>query len=277
MIRFKFVSLLLFSFLIFSSCSLERKLAMEFIKKKEHKGAVMLVQPYFLNMYNNNEYILDSVILPKDFPLDSLLFQQTNLLKQISDSIFLENYLNGFINSLRQNGFQVFLPDELDAFRDVETPAYIFKFAQMELSEEIYPYSFSEEISGTNYHKSFDLNLINLSNWFEFEARDTAWRKVFYAEDYIMDEINGNISMDENKNTPVLFYVIDSLSVNNVYQMATDVGKKYAGFLTNYLMNSYINQHFPANLRPNIMFRYDADLRLLFPYEEGFQEISLAK
>ena len=90
--RFRFVFLLLLSVLFFSACSLERKFAREFIKQKKSGVAVLVVQPFSLDMYNNTEYFLDSLNLPEDYPLDSLLFQQTKLLKQVSDSIFLENH-----------------------------------------------------------------------------------------------------------------------------------------------------------------------------------------
>lgn len=278
-LRFRLVFLLLLSVLLFSACTFERKLAREFIKQKKEQVAVLLVQPFSLDMYNNTEYYLDSLDIPAGYPLDSLLFQQTKLLKQLSDSVFLENYMNGFINSLRKSGFQVFLPNEIDAFKEVEASAYIFKMAQIELSEEIYPYIISEEISGEDYHKVFDLNLIKLNNWFEFEARDTAWRKVFYAEDAVMDEFSGDILIDELKNTPVLYYKIDSLSVDEVYQMASDVGEKYAGFLTDYLMNKYIEQNFIENFEPSLYFHYDAENKMLFHYtgEERFLEISKEK
>lgn len=277
--RFRFVFLLFLSILFFSACSLERKYAKEFIKQKNGQVAVLVVQPFSLDMYNNTEYFLDSLNLPEDYPLDSLLFQQTKLLKHVSDSIFLENYLNSFINALRKSGFQVFLPDELEAFKDVESPAYIFRFAQVELSEEVEPFVISEEFSGTNFYKSFDLNLVTLSNWFEFEARDTAWRKVFYAEDAVVDEIDGEVFMNKVTKAPVLYYAMDSLTVAEVYQMATDVGNKYASFFTDYLMNTYIKKQFSKDLKASVIFHYEAKNKMLYPYlgEEGFLEITKEK
>jgi hypothetical protein len=273
--RLRFVFLLLLSVFVFSACSLERKYAREFIKQKNGGVAVLVVQPFSMEMYNNTAYFLDSLKIPEDYPLDSLLFQQTTLLKQVSDSIFLENYLNGFINTLRKTGFQVFLPDELEAFKNTDKSAYVFRFAQVELSEEVEPFVISEEFSGTNFYKSFDLNLVTLGNWFEFEARDTAWRKVFYAEDAVMDEISGDVYMDEVKKTPVLYYAMDSLTVDEVYKMASDVGNKYASFLTDYLMNAYIEKHFPKDYKASVIFHYDEENKMLFPYlgEEGFQEV----
>lgn len=275
--KLNFGFFLLIIVLFFSACSLERKLAREFIKHDENKGAILVVQPFSLNMYNNDEFDFDSVAIPENFPLDSILFQRTKLLKNISDSIFLENYLNGFIQSLSKKGFQVFLPNELDAFLAVETPAYIFKFAQVELAEETYPHVIDENAFGTDVYKVVELDLVSICSWFEFEARDTVWRKVFYAEDYIMDDFEGELFMDENKNKPVLYYSLDSLLIEDVYQMANDVGKKYADYFTDFLMNNYIQKKFITGLKPSLFFHYDAEQRMLFPYYEGFEEISLPK
>ena len=262
---------------LFSACSVERKMAMEFIKHKEHKGAVLVVPPFALDMYNANKYNLDSLYIPENYPLDSVLFQQTKLLKLISDSLFVENYINAFIQNISNIGFQVYLPDELEAFKNAESPAYVFKFAQVELSEEITQYDIKEELSGKLYFKSFDVYLVNLNSWFEFEARDTTWQKVFYAENAVADEVNGQVLIDETKKSPVLYYEIDSLYTEHIYQMATEVGKVYAGYFADYLMNKYIEKHFPPNLNPALFFHYDAEYKMLFPFEEGFQELSVSK
>jgi hypothetical protein len=250
---------------------------MEFIKHKEYKVAILVVPPYSLDLINNNEYNFDSVYIPEDIYLDSILFQQTNLIKHISDSVYLENYLNGFINSLQKSGFQIFLPDELDAFKDADSQSYIFKFAQVELSEEIYPNVVSEKISDTKFYKVFELNLVTANSWFEFEARDSAWAKVFFAEDAVIDEFSAEVKLDNSSKNPILYYSIDSLSVADVYQMATDVGIKYAGYLTDYLMNNYIREHYPPSLNPSIFFHYEAEQKMLFPFSEGFQEITKEK
>ena len=263
--------------LLFTACTVERKMAMKFIKHKENKGAVLVVPPFALDMYNANKYNLDSLYIPENYPLDSVLFQHTKLLKQISDSLFVENYINSFILNLSNVGFQVYLPDELEAFENAQSPAYIFKFAQVELSEEISQYDISEEISEKSYSNSFEVYLVNLNSWFEFEARDTTWQKVFYTENAVADEVYSQVLIDETKKSPVLYYDIDSLYTEHIYQMATDVGKVYAGYFTDYLMNKYIEKHFPPNLKPTLFFHYDAEFKMLFPFEEGFQELSVSK
>jgi len=68
---------------------------------------------------------------------------------------------------------------------------------------------------------------------------------------------------------------MDSLTVDEIYQMADDVGNKYASFFTDYLMNAYIEKNFPRDLKTSVRFHYDVENKMLYPYlgEEGFQEI----
>lgn len=270
------VAFFVFLFL-FSSCSPERKLAMQFLRHKEYKGSIMVVQPYALDLINNREINLDSLMLPEGVNLDSLAFQQSKYLNQLSDSVFLENYINSFIQTLKKNGFQVYLPDQLDEFLAVKSPAYIIKFAQVELVEDSYPYRVEEKILKVEYKKTFDLNRVSLHSWFEFEARDTAWNKVFYAENSVMDDFSGEFLSEGLIGSPTFLYQIDSLTILHVYWLAADAGKKYAEYFTNYLMNSYIRKHFNPGQVPLKMFYYDSELKMLFPYDEGFEEISKAK
>ncbi len=267
-----FVGVLLLAILF--SCSPERRLAHAFLKQKNQKGAVLVVQPFELSMNNNNVYRLDSVKLPEGISIDSLLFQQTKVLKKVSDSIFLEKYVNSFIKNLRSLGYQVYLPNQLDAFRNQKLPAYILKFAQVDLGEEIYSDVIKDKILGDGYSKTFYLNLLSLNTWFEFEAQDTLWNKVLYAEDAIVDELNGEFVLDQKTNKPILYYTIDSLKVDDAYFLAEESAKKYASYFNDFLMNAYIKMHFPATSQPSQFFHYQVDQKMLFPLDEGFEEIT---
>ncbi len=272
--KLKIGFLFLLMIFLFSACSIERKLALEFLRHAENKGVVLVVPPYSLEMYNNNEYNFDSVSLPDNFPLNEFLFQQTRLLKQVSDSVFLENYLNSFIDQLNKRGFLVYLPGDLDAFRNAPGPHYVFKLAQLELAESYYPYLVEEKIGKEEFRKAFELNMVTLQNWFEFEAVDTTWQKVFYAENSITDEFNGEFITDNASGKLVYYYAMDSLAVKDVYQMADDVGYLYAGYLADYLMNSFIEQHYPKEMQASQFFHYDISSKMLFPFEGGFEEVS---
>jgi len=269
--------LFIFGLFLFSACSLERKLALDYFKKSHNKGAVLVVQPYSLDLINNKEYNFDSLQLAGNFNIDSAIFYRSKILKQVSDSVLLENYLNAFIKTLTQIGYQVYLPHELDSFKIATGPAYIFRFAQVELSEEKFFYVIDEEIEGIDFYKAVELNLVKLSSWFEFEARDTIWNKVFFAENSVIDELNGQFISDYQKGKPAFIYRIDSLEMPKVYQMVTNSGKLYASYFTNYLLNNHIKQGFPKGLEPQIIFHYDVEGKMLFPYNEGFQDLSTNK
>ncbi|MFH1000643.1 MAG: hypothetical protein V1783_07355 [Bacteroidota bacterium] len=274
--KIKILSLFILLAVLFSACSLERKLAMNYLKKAHNKGGILIVPPYSIDFIVNK-------ILPPDSTkandtLNSILQQQSAVLNQVSDSVLMENYLNSLMLNLGKLGYTIYLPSELDSFKIAPKPAYIFRFAQIELSEEYFHYVFSDEIDGFTYEKAFDLNLIKLSSWYEFEARDTVWNKVFFSEQAIMDELSGELRTNYVDGKPALIFKIDSIKPLEIYRMAADIGKLYAAYLNNFLMNTYIEQNFPKGQNPAMKFHYDLDGKMIFPYiNDGFQEISLPR
>ncbi|MBN2237663.1 MAG: hypothetical protein JW729_08880 [Bacteroidales bacterium] len=258
-----------------SACSLERKMAMDFMKKKNnYKGSILVVPPYHLNFLGSKEDYIRT-LLPDS--LKSARILTDYVLDEVSDSILIENYLNTFISKLTLLGFDVYLANDLDLYKQASSPAYVIRFAQVELEEAYYEYLIDEEIFGSQFKKAFDLTKINLRTWFEFEARDTAWNKVFYRDDAVTDDLTGEYYKDKLRGNPVLYYEIDSLKVEKVYKLANEAGALYAEYLNDYLMNSHIKTDFPEGRTPSIYFHYDSELKMLFPFTEGFQEIGIQK
>jgi hypothetical protein len=100
---------------------------------------------------------------------------------------------------------------------------------------------------------------------------------VLYAEDAVTDELNGEFVLDRKTNKPVLYYTLDSLKVSDAYFLAEESAKKYASYFNDFLMNAYIKKHFPPNVQPTRFFHYKADQKMLFPLEDGFEEIIKSK
>ncbi|HAG15593.1 MAG TPA: hypothetical protein DCG69_03585 [Bacteroidales bacterium] len=275
--KIRFVFLVLVSAILFSACSYERLAAMEYMKKGKERGSILLVPPYALDLINKKLVLFDTAGFNQLENQDSGAFYSKLILEKFSDSVFLEMYLNSFIAQLQGFGYKVLLPDELYDFQTANKPAYIFRFAQTELAEESSPFIIDEKILDQAIYKKIDLNLVRFSNWFEFESRDSLWKKIFYAEDAIEDRFSGELVLDQSLANPVFVYQMDSLSIQNVNQMAQLLGVKYAEFLNDYLMNVFIKQKFPSYSPPKLYFHFDSELKMLSPYQDRFVELNLSK
>jgi len=62
-------------------------------------------------------------------------------MQYISDSAYLEHYLNTFITELRELGFSVYLDNSVDSFLRTQPQSYILNIPQIQLDEYYYPYS----------------------------------------------------------------------------------------------------------------------------------------
>lgn len=259
--------------MLLSSCSFERKVAMKYMKSEHNKGTILVVPPYSIDLFDNKPDTIDSTLFGVNMVLDSALLKKKVLLDSFSDSTFMEYYLNSFILNLQRLGYTTVLPAQLDSFYTALPPAYVIRFAQVELNEMYYPYEIDENIYGEKFQAVFPLSMVVLSNWLEFESRDTNWTKVFYAENAVMDELSAELSVNNFNGEPALIYALGMLSLTDIYKMGLGAGKKYAEYLNDFLMNSYIDKQLPAQTKKTRHFHYDWDGKILFPYSEGFEEI----
>lgn len=110
---------------------MERKLAMQFVQSEAPSYPVMLVPPEILYTFN-----LKAPPPGNYSNVDSALFFSSKYIQYLSDSLFLEKYFESFVEQSRETGLDIFFPPDLDYFLQTERPAYVVRFAQMELAED---------------------------------------------------------------------------------------------------------------------------------------------
>ena len=106
------------------SCSLERKLAMEFTKSKVRRSALLIVPPLIYKSSLKTE-ILDSLKITDKTLFDSVLYANSSFIQHIDDELFIENYKVGFSKELNRFGFDVYLEDKTAEFMNVDSNAYL--------------------------------------------------------------------------------------------------------------------------------------------------------
>ncbi len=243
---------------IFSSCTVERQLADGFVKKLPEID-IQLFTPDVVFKYNHKgEEIphFDSLISTQQ---DSALFAHSRYIQFISDSLFLDKYVNGFIDELRALGFKVYLDNAIDSVLLTKPQAYLVNIAQIQLDEYLFPFEDSETILDTVFYKRVQLNGVDQSSWFELSKMNipNPVKTVLYSEFSASDGFDGRFTVDPFTYDVRYKYKIDSLKVKDVYELATFSGRKNASYLFDYFMNQYINHHMPADEEPYDFFHYN--------------------
>ncbi len=235
--------------LIIPSCTLERKLGKEFLAQTPQINIEVYTPETLYKFSHKGEKIpgFDSLSGPQQ---DSALFASSRFIRIVDDSTFLDKYINAFIDGLREIGFRVFVDSNIDTTLRTQPQAYVVNMSQVQLDEYFEPYEDSEALGDTFYYKSFDLNAVDASSWFELNKYNVVKpvKTVLYSTFTASDGFNGNFIMNNFTMNLQYRYKIDSLKLNDIYELASFSGRHNANYLFDYFMNQYISYHMPEGM-----------------------------
>lgn len=250
-----------------SSCSIERKLAEQFVLKKD-SISVLLLPPDFIFKTNLKTWLIDDYEQLSAEDQDRLLYDSSKFLQFIDDTIFLGRYFDAIQSSLRKYGVQVYRQNEIIEFMNVKSTAYQIHLAQLEIEEDIYPYR-AEEIfyDSMLFYEDFDLDQVSINSWFEVsKLNDTrAVNNVLFASDNVTDELEGRFTSNIFTGEVKFKYNFFPMKIENVYTLAAFLGEQYAGYIFDYMMNEYVYLNFPEGKRPDSYLSYDVEKGVLYP------------
>lgn len=256
---------LLMAFLL-QSCGMERKLAMQFVEAKAKETHVMLIPPDLLYSFNLKALPVGEYQNP-----DSVSYFTSKYVQYISDSAFLENYYKGFIEKSKEYGLQMYFPDHLNEFLDVETEAYVVRFAQMELAEDTATYVVQEKIKYQNTLKEIIYSTVGLSTWLEVSMKDSSEYFTYFDEQYIADEILGEFRQEFWSLDVVYDYNTYVIELEDIYHFAKGMGQTHASYLFDLILNSYIWNHLPEENRGSYNYlHYNSTYHSIEVAEEAF-------
>lgn len=254
--------ILLMSFLmliVFVSCSPQKKLAYDFVKKS--KGAsVAFYVPNELEKSNMrsdcNPEIIDLFLLEEDQLQDSI-DSKIKILNKIDDEIFLNVVAASFEETLEDYGLTLrYLEDE-----NVSTDSlhWVVDLSHVEIQELIAHQLSSCGVDG-NY-EFIPITRVNVASWFNL-LTESGSELVFTEQNYDEDVVDCYYTLDSLNNL-VTNIEFQDISIEGFYNFAVVLGKLYAGYSFDYFMNEYVRREMRNKKKEysdDIYLRYD-------PYE----------
>jgi hypothetical protein len=241
-----------------TSCSLEKKLAREFVKNSSQYNAMVLT-PEIIYKNNLNTHIVDSLNITDEDERYSMLWEQSYFLKNIDDSLFIANYILGYKSELKSYGVNVFGNYNSADFFSLDSNAFMINIAQFEIEEEDFFYRDEAEIYDYVYFHDHLLKAVNINSWFEINKLNDneQSQNMFYATNTITDDLNS--SFDYNVFTGKVEYTqeLDSLSIGKIYEYGYLIGRIYATYTFDFMMNRYIEQQKGIKTRKSDLLRYN--------------------
>ncbi len=268
---------LLFVFFVFASCQTERRIAQSYIEKQD-KLNIIVLKPELV--YKNNRYV-NNIQNFDEFSLaekDSLWLRHSRFLKYIPDTVFIKYFHNAFADGLRSYGFQVYEEKDLEQFLSLEEKAYMINIAQVQLDEYVEKETVSEMFDDTAvYYKTFDINVIDINMWFEVSTTNDSLGKLqlFYTDIGLADQLEGDFRKHMLSGEVRYKYQINMLHVQDILDMASVLGRRYASWFFDEFMNAYIQRNWPSDYAAPDFLHYNQEKeKLERAYDKRFQYIN---
>ena len=252
------------------SCTIEKKIAKEFIENDSTRS-VLVIPPDFVYKTSLKDYEEEDTAFMDEWELDSLLYENSLFLKYVIDSVFLNDYYVNYCYELEKLGFEVHDQDSMVVFLSGKPDSYIFHLAQIELEEYIMPIIEKEEFDEYLYYQVFNLNAINVNSWLEISKMNEEEKKfLFFSSLFLTDELEGYFKYNYFTGDVKFKYSIDTLLLDEVYQLGELAGYLYAGYTFDYFLNLYIDKRMEEEekRRSNIYYHYNRERNYLAPAKE---------
>lgn len=246
------------SILFTTSCSLEKKLAKDFVNKSE-QFKVLVLTPEMVYKNNLNTHIVDSLNITNEDERINMLWEQSTFFKDISDSLFIANYILGYKIELESYGIKVFNDESSADFFSQDSNAYLINIAQFEIEEEDYEFRDETEIYDYVYFHDHILKALNINSWFEINLINdhNQSENVFYATNTITDDLNSSFDFNIFTNRVEYYHEVDSLTLPKIYEYAYLLGRIYATYTFDFIMNRYIENQTGIKTRKPDLLRYN--------------------
>ncbi len=255
--KYQFFLIIFSIILLLTSCYPEYKMAKSYIES-EHDISIMILPTNYVFKKNLKVTEAGDIRDMTDMQKDSALMANSSFLKNISDSIVLETFINSLIIEFEQLGFKVYTESQLDSFLFIKTPAFIFNIAQIELEEHYNVHEDQQDFGSYTYHKSVDLNAISYNFWFELSELNNGSEntKLLYTSETINDVVYGYFAENMFTGNIKYKYNLNEIDLDVIYRYCAIFGERNAGYTYDYLMNKYIIKNWPPDKTHRFYMQY---------------------
>lgn len=244
----------LFLLMLAVSCRTDRSLAWQFVSQTPQVH-VLIVPPEDLIRSFFPQH-------PDEIPADSLVewqLEDSQLLYQVEDSLFLDFFMQALLEELREFEVQVYSLQEIDAFFEQDSRAHIFRVAQVQLME--YPDTVVDQVmvNSTLHESRLEITTLVVNSWFEYSRlqEPAVPLDVLFSMQHRSDYISGRFRRNWRTGEVTYQYRPYLLTLDDAYDLAYNAAWQSAQYIYDYLLNTYILEQTPAGRRPAEYFTYD--------------------
>lgn len=255
--------------LLLSACSIERQIGRKYIARADSTSFLVLfpAEVFVVNKKNENS---DGSFLFSEAQKDTSLFRNSELLPFLNDESIIKPFKESFVQELSNYGFRVYDTTQMDQFMAIQYHSRVLNVAQIELQEYFTSYEDAVTVDDQVYTKVIYLNGINIGSWFEISPINEVEKAkipVLFATHDLTDRWNGYFVQRFLTGEIEYRLEIDSLQPDDVRNFAAYLGRLYAAYTFDYMLNREIKSKTPVQDQTDAFYRYDPYQKRLFVTE----------
>ena len=245
--------------LLLLSCSEQQSIARRFVKNNR-KTVVALYLPNRLekrNLRNDSipDYLADSSLQVQIEHLE----KQVKVIDKVNDDKFLDIIYLTMEKTLKDYGLTVeYWEDETS---QPDSLHWVIEIPRIEMTEMCELQQFCGWVDYHKYCMDVPVDVVNVAAWFDL-ANDTTYTMTFTEQNYFND-IEVDFDIDYQSNRVIARTSCDTINIDDFYKFASLLGRLYAGYCYDFMMNKYIDNNEDGPIDTIYRFRYD-------PYEKYF-------
>ena len=251
--------LVLGAILLLLACSEQQSIARRFVKNNRNT----VVALYLPNRLEKRNLRNDSI--PAELADSSLQVQiaylekQVKVIDKINDDKYLDIIYLSMKETLQDYGLKVEYWEDGTALPD--STHWVIDIPRIEITEVCENQQFCEWIYEHRYCAEVPIDLVNVAVWFSL-ANDTTSTMTFTEQNYFNDtEVKFDIDYQRNKVVSKTY--CDTISIDGFYRFASILGRLYAGYCYDFMLNRYLDANDPQSSNDVYRYRYD-------PYDRYF-------
>lgn len=224
---------------------------------KEDNLHVLVIPPSgLLKYYYSSDPMADTTDTLQPDPIDDARF-----IAELNDTAFVNYFMRSLNFYLQQLRINVYGPENIDAFFKIDTVAYMFSVAQLELIEFADQHIEVTMLDTTLYRVAKPRTNLEKSTWFEFSELNNHDRRmeVLYSMQRTSDYYDGMFHYDWRSGEVTYRYTPYYLEEPDLYDLAYFSGKKNARYIFDHLMNLYVQEHRRPRRGAPVYYQYDPD------------------
>lgn len=252
--------------LLLISCSNQKKIAQHFVDRSYNVKVALFVPDMLIKNNLRDDTIPSEMDTLSDEAKIAYLEKQIKVIDKVDDTKFIDILYFSMEKELRAYGLDIeYWPvDSIPA----DSLHWVIDIPKVEVTEFVDYQRVAAKFFDNIVYVTVPVDMVNVATWFDLnddKTDETAFVEQNYSNDY-----DGFFDVDDNERVIAKIYA-DSIDLDGFYRFANMLGKLYAGYCFDYLMNNYIDSNIDAKTIDTVnRFRYN-------PYERVFYKTDCDK